>query len=80
MGILSILGLMEETKNTVLSRGHDVKNWLVLGGDCYSLECKDCKMSVMVKENPLPNEINVGGEAVALNCVKPVKEKKLRKK
>jgi len=37
-------------------------------------------MSVMVKENPLPNEINVGGEAVALNCVKPVKEKKLRKK
>jgi len=80
MGILSILGLMEETKNTVLSRGHNVKYWNVLGGDCYSLECKDCKMSVMVKENPLPNEINVGGEAVALNCVKPVKEKKLRKK
>ena len=80
MGILSILGLMEETKNIVLSRGHNVKYWNVLGGDCYSLECKDCKMSVMVKENPLPNEINVGGEAVALNCVKPVKEKKLRKK
>ena len=80
MGILSILSLMEETKNTVLSRGHNVKYWNVLGGDCYSLECKDCKMSVMVKENPLPNEINVGGEAVALNCVKPVKEKKLRKK
>jgi hypothetical protein len=37
-------------------------------------------MTVMVKENPLPNEINVGGEAIALNCVKPVKEKKLRKK
>ena len=53
MGILSILGLMEETKNTVLSRGHDVKNWLVLGNDCYALECKDCKMTVMIKENPL---------------------------
>jgi len=72
MGILSILGLMEETKNTVLSRGHDVKNWLVLGNDCYALECKDCKMTVMVKE------IKVGGQAVALNCVKPEK-KKLRK-
>jgi len=65
MGIMSILGLMEETKNIVLSRGHNVKNWLVLGNDCYALECADCK---------------VGGEAVAVNCVKPVKEKKLRKK
>ena len=80
MGILSILGLMEETKNTVLSRGHNVKNWLVLGNDCYALECIDCKKTVMIKEHPLPNEIKVGGEALAVNCVKPVKEKKLRKK
>jgi hypothetical protein len=80
MGIMSILGLMEETKNTVLHRGHNVKNWLVLGNDCYALECADCKKIVMIKENPLPNEIKVSGEAVAVNCVKPVKEKKLRKK
>jgi hypothetical protein len=33
----------------------------------------------MVKEFPLPNEIQVGGEAVALSCVKPEK-KKLSKK
>ena len=79
MGILSILGLMEETKNTVLSRGHNVKYWNVLGGDCYSLECKDCKMTVMVKEHPLPNEINVGGEAIALSCVKPEKKKRVKK-
>ena len=78
MGIMSILGLMEETKNAVLSRGHKVKNWLVLGNDCYALECFDCKKTVMIKENPLPNEIKVGGEAVAVNCVKP--EKKLKKK
>jgi hypothetical protein len=80
MGILSILGLMEETKNTVLSRGHNVKNWLVLGNDCYALECADCKMTCMIKEKPLPNEIKASGEALAVNCVKPVKEKKLRKK
>ena len=80
MGILSILGLMEETKNAVLHRGHNVKNWQVLGNDCYALECADCKKTVMIKEHPLPNEIKVGGEAVAVNCVKPVKEKKLRKK
>ena len=80
MGILSILGLMEETKNIVLSRGHNVKNWLVLGNDCNALECAVCKKTAMIKEHPLPNEIKVGGEAVAVNCVKPVKEKKLRKK
>ena len=80
MGIMSIIGLMEETKNAVLHRGHNVKNWLVLGNDCYALECSDCKKTVMIKENPLPNEIKVSGEALAVNCVKPVKEKKLRKK
>jgi len=80
MGILSILCLMEETKNTVLYRGHNVKNWLVLGNDCYALECADCKMTCMIKEKPLPNEIKASGEALAVNCVKPVKEKKLRKK
>jgi hypothetical protein len=80
MGILSIIVLMEETKKVVLSRGHNVKNWLVLGNDCYALECSDCKMSCMIKEKPLPNEIKASGEALAVNCVKPVKEKKLRKK
>jgi hypothetical protein len=34
----------------------------------------------MIKEKPLPNEIKASGEALAVNCVKPVKEKKLRKK
>ena len=59
MGIMNALELMAEAKETAIYRGHNVKYWNVLGGDCYSLECKDCKMSVMVKENPLPNEINV---------------------
>ena len=80
MGIFSVLELMQETKEAVLARGHNVKNWLVLGNDCYALECADCKKTVMIKEHPLPNEIKVSGEAVAVNCVKPVKEKKLRKK
>jgi hypothetical protein len=36
-------------------------------------------MTVMVKEHPLPNEINVGGEAIALTCVKPEKKKREKK-
>jgi hypothetical protein len=80
MGIMSVLGLMQETRDAVLARGHNVKNWLVLGNDCYALECADCKMTCTVKDKPLPNEIKASGEALAMNCVKPVKEKKLRKK
>jgi hypothetical protein len=79
MGIMNVLGMMQEARDVALSRGHNVKNWDVLGGDCYSLECKDCKMQVMVKEHPLPNEVQLGGEAIAVNCVKPEK-KKLSKK
>jgi hypothetical protein len=36
-------------------------------------------MTVMVKEHPLPNEINVGGQAIALSCVKPEKKKRVKK-
>ncbi len=79
MGIMNVITLMKEAKESAIFRGHNVKNWDVLGNDCYLLECKDCKMQVMVKEFPLPNEIQVGGEAVALSCVKPEK-KKLSKK
>jgi hypothetical protein len=79
MGIMNVIGLMQEARETALYRGHNVKNWLVLGNDCYSLECKDCKMTCMVKENPLPNEIDLGGEILALNCVKPEKKKRVKK-
>jgi hypothetical protein len=79
MGIMNIIGLMAEAKQSAIYRGHNVKNWDILGGDCYSLVCKDCNMEVMVKEHPLPNEIEIGGEAVALNCVKPAKKKLVKK-
>jgi len=30
--------------------------------------CIDCNMQVAVNSSPLPNEISIGGEVVALNC------------
>ena len=30
--------------------------------------CKRCGMQVVVNSRPAPNEVNIGGEAVALNC------------
>jgi hypothetical protein len=79
MGIMKVIGLMQEAREIALYRGHKVKNWNVLGNECYSLECSDCKMTCMVKENPLPNEIDLGGEILALNCVKPEKKKGVKK-
>ena len=34
---------------------------------CWS-DCVKCGMGVCVNIRPLPNEIDIGGEAVALNC------------
>lgn len=31
-------------------------------------KCKVCGMEVSILTNPWPNEIEIGGEAVALNC------------
>ena len=30
--------------------------------------CKECRMMVVVDTHPAPNGIDIGGEAVALNC------------
>lgn len=34
---------------------------------CSSV-CKICGKRVVIMPKPLPNEIDIGGEAVALNC------------
>lgn len=31
-------------------------------------QCKDCGMQFVVNFNPMPNQIDIGGEMVALNC------------
>jgi hypothetical protein len=36
-------------------------------------KCTECFMEVMVDTHPEPNEIDVSGEAVALNCKHAVK-------
>jgi 3-deoxy-D-manno-octulosonic-acid transferase len=30
--------------------------------------CQKCNMQVEINRQPMPNQINIGGEAVALNC------------
>ncbi len=40
-------------------------------GRHYTSECRKCEGYVQVTEKPLPNDIDISGTAVAMNC--PIK-------
>ena len=49
-------------------RGHNMKRFEhYTKGRCCS-SCKVCEKAVSVIVKPAPNEIDIGGEAVALHC------------
>lgn len=69
--------LIKEAKESMIFRGHKPTRTDVskLGGirtakRWYSviIYCKDCDMWVQCLDKPDPNQIDIGGPAVALNC------------
>ena len=64
--------LKESAMESCRFRGHSMNKFRgsVWSTKCSSL-CSDCFMRVTVNPNPAPNEIDIGGEAVALNCRGP---------
>ena len=66
--------LRREAKRFSESRGH--KMGYFKAGSYYkhiSISfCKVCGMYVQVNPKPLPNEIEIGGNAVSLNCIKTI--------
>ena len=69
--------LIKEAKESMEFRGHTPTQADIakLGGirtarRWYSamVHCKDCRMWVQCLDYPLPNQIDIGGPAVALNC------------
>jgi len=51
-------------------RGHRMTRFKRYNAVTAFATCKDCGMQVAVTTKPLPNDIDVGGEAVALTCEK----------
>lgn len=49
-------------------RGHRMNSFSRKYQHGRSSECRDCGMNVTIDDNPLPNGIDIGGEAVALHC------------
>lgn len=51
-------------------RGHEMTAFTSLSDTRAVATCWECKMEVMVNGKALPNEVDIGGEAVALNCTR----------
>ena len=49
-------------------RGHAMSNFFRLSDNQRIAGCMICDRSVIVNRKPAPNEIEIAGEAVALNC------------
>lgn len=49
-------------------RGHVLASWIIHPNGAAYTTCIACGGSVSVRTNPLPNEIDIGGELVAIDC------------
>ena len=62
--------LKMQAKDSAQYRFHELGEWVKHSWKTYTYYnyCIDCNMQVTINTNPLPNEIDIGGEVVALNC------------
>ena len=63
--------LRTEADTSARFRGHIidwVTPWHGEGRSLQNGSCRGCGMEVQINSKPLPNQIDIGGEAVALNC------------
>ena len=60
--------LKRSAKESAEWRGHKLTRFSSHGDHKAIASCIHCDMAVMVNARPLPNEIDIAGEAVALNC------------
>jgi hypothetical protein len=66
LGELRVIG-----EETAKYRGHSIEWSPPYHGESNSVQsgaCTKCGMEVHINMNPRPNDIDIGGEAVALNC------------
>lgn len=62
--------LKQSATESTKFRGHSLSEWDDHNG-CSFAKCLKCGKQVTVLTRPLPNDINIGGEAVALGCLDP---------
>ena len=60
--------LQKEAEESYNFRGHKKSRWVNQSFHTATLTCPACGKYVQVESKPQPNEISIGGSAVALGC------------
>lgn len=60
--------LKREAREAASSRGHDLMHFAKISARLHSASCSKCKRMVQINTSPGPNEIDIGGEVVAVDC------------
>ena len=60
--------LKEQALEACNFRGHVMGKWRDMGDTRAIAVCKYCGKTVVVNSNPLPNEADITGSAVAVSC------------
>jgi hypothetical protein len=64
----ALFGLQLDALTSCDFRGHSMVPWIDVKDNVSSSVCSKCRKEVTCTVHPQPNEIDIGGEAVALNC------------
>ena len=68
--------LQKEAKESARFRNHNLADFTQLSSHLAVAECVHCGMEVACNTHPQSNEIDIGGEAVALDCPLAYKRQK----
>lgn len=61
--------LKREAREAATARGHNLSNFARISARMHVACCLKCKRKVQITTNPLPNEIDIAGEPVAIDCI-----------
>lgn len=63
-----LAGLMAEATVCAANRGHRLTWETIRPGEIARATCQACRAEVQAETRPAPNGVDIGGEAVALDC------------
>lgn len=63
--------LKREAREAALTRGHDLMHFSKISARLHEATCSKCKRKVQINTSPTANEIDIGGEPLAVDCDVP---------
>jgi hypothetical protein len=64
----SIKTLSREAHESAKFRGHDMTRFKRINHKQWYSECKNCHKTMIINIDPMQNEIDIMGNAIALDC------------